>query len=165
MRQVLSFPRAVIALSAIAASALIAAGAASADTVVETHTPEAGVIVLNPCTGETVVFSGYITGRFTVNVDDHILGSASANLENFQGVSASGATYVMENSGVFTQVGTLPGYLPLSVTQTGMLHIIRQQPVVSMAADDFYMQFTVHFTLNENGEVTASQSEATTECK
>lgn len=112
---------------------------AAAQAAVDTHVPiTAGAS--NPCTGEAFVGSGFIHVKIFESFDPNYHVSMEENVESFQATTPSGVRYVVQ--------------------------AIRQGEDGSLVTgDDFYIRFSSHYTYNGNGDLTASFSDFTTECR
>jgi len=112
---------------------------AAAQAAVDTRVPIAAG-ASNPCTGEAFVGSGFIHVKIFESFDPNYHVSMEENVESFQATTPSGVRYVVQ--------------------------AIRQGEDGSLVTgDDFYIRFSSHYTYNGNGDLTASFSDFTTECR
>jgi hypothetical protein len=121
--------------------------------------------VFVPCAaggaGEDVELSGFrhVLLRSTVSKSGSIEEKLHVQLEGLSGVgSATGDKY--QGTGVTQYEITLHNPLPITETFTSDLHIIGQGP-----GNNFRLHETFHFTINANGEVTASVDHVRVDCK
>ena len=120
----------------------------------------------SPCgnggAGELITFSGtiHIVSRTTVDVQ----GGAHITLRsNVQGAEGVGQTTgdVYRGTGMSSSVtNTNPGGLPYTGTFVNNFRLIGQGPGTSL-----HVHEVVHFTINENGELTAEVTNVSTECR
>jgi len=86
------------------------------------------------------VGSGFIHVKIFESFDPNYHVSKEENVESFQATTPSGVRYVVQ--------------------------AIRQGEDGSLVTgDDFYIRFSSHYTYNGNGDLTASFSDFTTECR
>ncbi len=87
------------------------------------------------------------------------------NLESFQGATVTGVRYVVPlQSSSHTIADT--NFVPVNATEEQMVQFIRQAEDGSFVmGDDFFFRFSAHFTYNGNGDLTASFSNLTMECR
>jgi hypothetical protein len=143
---------------------LLPASRAAAQATVDTHVPISAVLT-NPCTGEAFAGSGFIHVKvFEVFAPNYHV-SMEANVESFQGVTITGVRYVVpEQLSSHTIADT--NAVPANGTDEEMAQLIRQAEDGSLVTgDDFFVRISSHFTYNGNGDLTASFSDMTAECR
>jgi hypothetical protein len=123
--------------------------------------------VINPCTGEEVIFDS--TLRTVLHITQNEGGGAifvSNGTLHGQGVSSSGAKYVIN------QFGNVVSKTPTSDTAsspTVAFTIVSNSNVIRTgepsAPDNFMLRQTFHLTQNANGEFTATVDKTETECR
>jgi hypothetical protein len=114
----------------------------------------------NPCSGELVVFNGTFSGNVTSFADSSgQIHFTAHQLLTAQGQGASGNHYSFSDT-LNTSVTFAPDSAPFVLTQTLVDHVIAQGK-----APNFVLHTTIHMTINANGEVTASTSESSAECR
>ena len=137
---------------------------AAAQATVDTHMPISAVLT-NPCTGETFQGSGFIHLKVFETFDPNFHVSMEANVESFQGVTATGVKYVVPEQLSSHTIADTDG-VPANGTDEEMAQLIRQGEDGSLVTgDDFFIRVSAHFTYNGNGDLTASFSDMTTECR
>ena len=149
------------------ASMFVLAGTAAADTTVDRHDPFA-VTLFNGCTGEYVLFQGFVHSKYTLGVSESgmIHGSDESNVESAQGVTLTGVRYVLIESSTDHKNFDMTDLAPVSITQESTLHFVRQgeDPTFPLG-DDFYVHLSNHVTVNANGEVTSEFDTGEPECR
>lgn len=117
------------------------------------------VIVVNPCTAETIAFSGTIHLLFgetaPANGGFHIL--AEDNVQDLKELSTTGTTY----SGVggdWFELNTIPPY-PFVATETDVFGLIGQGSTANFKAIA-----TFHITVNADGTLTSTVSDVRITC-
>ncbi len=150
-------------VAAVLALALPASKAAAQATV-DTHIPVT-LTGLNPCTGEAFQGSGFLHTKVFETFDPNFHVSMELNLESFQGATVTGVRYVVPlQSSSHTIADT--NFVPVNATEEQMVQFIRQAEDGSFVmGDDFFFRFSAHFTYNGNGDLTASFSNLTMECR
>ena len=152
-----------LSLGAVIALLILAVAATSA--MAETGTNERFPIELtfpNPCTGEGVYFNGmqHLVFRVTYDYGGGMHTGVHANIEG-KGTSASGVKYQLhgEHNGEV--------YYPIidSRTWQTLTDDYTLLNVSQGSADNFVIHFLTHFTVNSNGEPTASVDYRTSECR
>ena len=148
----------------VALALLLPATKAAAQATVDTHVPVSAVLT-NPCTGEAFQGSGFIHVKVFQVLDPNFHVSMEANVESFQGVTATGVKYVVpEQLSSHTIADT--DAVPANGTDEEIAQLIRQGEDGSLVTgDDFFIRISAHFTYNGNGDLTASFSDLTTECR
>ena len=137
---------------------------AAAQAAVDTHVPISAA-VSNPCTGEAVHGSGFLHMKIYEAFDPNYHVSIEANVESFQGTTLTGVRYVVPEQLSSHTIADADG-LPVNSTVEEIAQLIRQAEDGSLVAgDDFYFRFSSHYTYNGNGDLTASFSDLTTECR
>ncbi|MFL5311378.1 MAG: hypothetical protein ACJ79H_13085 [Myxococcales bacterium] len=143
---------------------LLPATKAAAQATVDTHMPISAVLT-NPCTGETFQGSGFTHVKVFESFDPNFHVSMEANVESFQGVTATGVRYVVPEQLSSHTIADTDG-VPANGTDEEFVHLIRQGEDGSfVAGDDFFLRISAHFTYNGNGDLTASFSDTTAECR
>ena len=133
---------------------------ASAFVVSTNDRADVSFVTTNPCTGEAVLFNGEIHETFHSTLDAnsgaHVIEHYN---ERFTGVGlSSGATY--SGSDTNQQVINLPGPPPSEFT------MVRDLVIRTRGQDnDFVLRQHVHFTVNANGEATATVFDFEAECR
>src|SRR5882672_794385 len=128
-------------LVAAALALVLPAGKASAQSTVDTHMK---------------VFE-------TFDPNHHV--SMELNLESFQATTVTGVRYVAPLQASSHQIADTD-FVPANSTVEEMVQFIRQAEDGSfVTGDDFFFRFSAHFTYNGNGDLTASFSDLTTECR
>ncbi len=91
--------------------------------------------------------------------------SMEANVESFQATTITGVRYVVpEQLSSHTIADT--DAVPANATDEATAQLIRQAEDGSFVmGDDFYLRYSAHFTYNGNGDLTASFSDMTMECR
>jgi hypothetical protein len=157
--------RPVLSVAVVGMTLALAAGMALAQATTDTfndRSPLAGEVI-NPCTGELVLFEGttHFVFHRTVDAGGGFRFKGHENLQA-KGVSDSGAKYIVhevgndqENFDVFSDSAD-------NFTLMGTLQYIRQGS--ETAEDDFQAKLLVHVTVNANGELTSEILKAETEC-
>jgi len=155
---------ALVLLAAMAMVALLAHDAAAQPTILDTHVPFtfAGG---NSCTGEFFSGSGFYHQKITFEPAPNFHFSLEINFENAQATTMSGVRYVWNSQeAVHTILDT--DSAPANQTFELVLHFIRQgEDGAFVAGDDFYLREAAHFTVNANGDFTASFSDIRGDCK
>jgi hypothetical protein len=166
MEKLLGMQRAWRSMAQVGAALalVLPAGKAAAQANVDTHMPISAVVT-NPCTGEAFQGSGFIHIKIFESFDPNYHVSMEANVESFQGVTASGVMYVLPEQLASHTIADSNG-LPVNATDEEMAQIIRQGEDGSLVmGDDFFVRISSHFTYNGNGDLTADFSNVTTECR
>jgi hypothetical protein len=143
---------------------LLPASEAVAQATVDTHVPFSGGAT-NPCTGEAFVGSGFVHMKIYEVFDPNYHLSMEANVESFVGTTPTGVRYVVpEQLSSHTIADT--DAVPANATDEEFAQLIRQGEDGSLVTgDDFYVRISSHYTYNGNGDLTASFSDMTTECR
>lgn len=151
-------------LAGVALPLLLPAGKAAAQAIVDTHIPVSAVLT-NPCTGETLQGSGFEHVKIYESFAPNYHVSMEANVESFQATTITGVRYVVpEQLSSHTIADT--DAVPANSTDEAIAQLIRQAEDGSLVTgDDFYLRFSAHFTYNGNGDLTASFSDLTMECR
>ena len=151
-------------LAGAALALLWPAGEAAAQAIVDTHVPISGP-VNNPCTGETLQGSGFEHLKIYESFAPNYHVSMEANLESFQATTITGVRYVVpEQLSCHTIADT--DAVPANATYEATAQLIRQAEDGSFVmGDDFYLRISAHYTYNGNGDLTASFSDMTMECR
>jgi hypothetical protein len=137
---------------------------AAAQATVDTHVPiTAGGN--NPCTGEAFVGSGFIHVKIFESFVPNYHVSMEENVESFQAATSSGVRYVVPEQISSHTIADTDG-VPVNSTVEEIAQAIRQgEDGALVTGDDFYIRFSSHYTYNGNGDLTASFSDFTTECR
>ncbi len=147
-----------------ASALLLPASKAAAQATVHTHVPVSAVLS-NPCTGEAFQGSGFIHMKIYEVFDPNYHLSIEANVESFQGTTLTGVRYVVPLQGASHTIADTDT-VPANSTVEEIAQLIRQAEDGSLVTgDDFYFRFSSHYTYNGNGDLTASFSDPTTECR
>ena len=147
-----------------ASALLLPASKAAAQATVHTHVPVSAVLS-NPCTGEAFQGSGFIHMKIYEVFDPNYHVSMEANVESFQGTTLTGVRYVVPLQGASHTIADTDT-VPANSTVEEIAQLIRQAEDGSLVTgDDFYFRFSSHYTYNGNGDLTASFSDLTTECR
>jgi hypothetical protein len=120
---------------------------------------------LEDCTGELVELAGtqHIVAHSTLDATG-ALHTKYHVVTQGRGVSDSGAKYIVINTDNVEENITLPPEeVQRTITNPGMFKLIRQGS--STPADDQYVNYLLHVTVNANGEVTAVVSSFDFGCK
>jgi hypothetical protein len=137
--------------------AAAAAQATTTTTVIDMSVD--GTTMPNPCTGETVTMSG--SRQFVTHVTFDDAGGFHLKInqvnQGISAVSASGNEYRVAGGSHFERYWQ--GAAPRTETQTVAFQFISQG-----SADNFTQHAIFHFTVNANGEVTATQGEVRNDC-
>jgi hypothetical protein len=137
---------------------------AAAQAAVDTHVPFTATAV-NPCTGEALAGSGFIHVKVFESFDPNFHASMEANVESFQAMTVTGVRYVVPEQLASHTIADTDA-VPANGTEEEFAQLIRQAEDGSfVAGDDFYVKISAHFTYNGNGDLTASFSDLTTECR
>lgn len=148
------------AVCAIVAAALPAAAVAQATPTHETFSFPYEFTGFNPCSGESIVFSGRFSGAATTVQDPSGAIHFSAHqLLTAQGQGDFGNRYSFSDS-LATSVTFDSDSAPFIFTQSLVDHVIAQGN-----APNYVLTTTVHSTINANGTVTAVVSEFRAECR
>ena len=120
-------------------------------------------MLVNPCTGEPIVYEGFVQ----VVAKGHVSEGGQAHFQvhfnsHLSGVSPSGARYRIVSVGNDHETFDVADFEPQTLTATGTSNIIRQGE--DPPEDDVKGHHVFHYTINANGEVTAVQSEVRFEC-
>jgi hypothetical protein len=119
----------------------------------------------NPCTGELFAGSGFIHMKVFESFDPNYHVSMEANVESFQAITVTGVRYVVPVQQASHMIADADG-VPLNATDEEFAQAIRQGDDGSLVTgDDFYIRISGHVTYNGNGDLTASFSDMTTECR
>jgi hypothetical protein len=144
--------RLVLLLAVMGTTLALAAGMAlaQANTVTFTEKLPFNQILVNPCTGELVQFTGDILFLF------HITEDANGGLHVQEHGSAAGITGTGESGTQYRLVGVTrdefyfaPGE-PREETFVNRFHVVSKG-----SSDNFLVDQTMHLTINANGEPTA----------
>jgi hypothetical protein len=137
---------------------------AAAQAAVDTHVPiTAGAS--NPCTGEAFVGSGFIHVKIFESFDPNYHVSMEENVESFQATTPSGVRYVVPEQIASHTIADTDA-VPVNSTVEEIGQAIRQgEDGALVTGDDFYIRFSSHYTYNGNGDLTASFSDFTTDCR
>jgi len=132
---------------------------------VDTHVPFTFADV-NPCTGEPFSGPGFIHLRIYLTSGPNFHLSIEENLEDVKGVTLTGVRYVVPAQ-TSQQLIADQDFAPASGTFQEIEQFIRQgEDGTFIMGDDFYLRMMFHFTVNANGDATASVSNvAATPCK
>jgi len=151
-------------LAGAALALLLPAGKAAAQATVDTHVPFSAVAT-NPCTGEFLQGSGFEHVKIYESFAPNYHLSMEANVESFQATTVTGVRYVVpEQLSSHTIADT--DAVPANATDEATAQLIRQAEDGSFVmGDDFYLRYSAHFTYNGNGDLTASFSDLTMECR
>ena len=99
----------------------------------------------------------------TFDPNHHV--SMELNLESFQATTITGVRYVAPLQASSHEIADTD-FVPANSTVEEMVQFIRQAEDGSFVmGDDFIFRFSAHFTYNGNGDLTASFSDLTTECR
>jgi len=151
-------------LVAAALALVLPAGKASAQSTVDTHMPVT-LAGTNPCTGEVFEGTGFVHMKVFETFDPNHHVSMELNLESFQATTVTGVRYVAPLQASSHQIADTD-FVPANSTVEEMVQFIRQAEDGSFVmGDDFFFRFSAHFTYNGNGDLTASFSDLTTECR
>ena len=153
--------RFTVALLAVLAGALALAATASAAVTVN-FTQQVSGVFSGPCTTEPVTVEGQIHVVAAATTDasggTHLVGHTNAVV---RGMTASGVRYVGLENTQFQTNRTAGGAQETSVVFS--FRRIRQRSDVD--GDDLLVHGVVHFTITENGEVTAFVDRLRFECQ
>jgi hypothetical protein len=145
-------------------SLVLPAGTAAAQAIVDTHMPFSGA-AMNPCTGEAFAGSGFMHVKVYETVAPNYHVSMETNLESFVGTTPTGVRYVVPLQISSHKIADSDG-VPVNATDEEFAQAIRQGEDGSFVnGDDFYIRISSHYTYNGNGDLTASFSDMTTECR
>jgi hypothetical protein len=132
---------------------------AFADVTSNQFIPLSGADV-NPCTGVAFTGTGFIhiVTHETTASDGSLHFGVDENL-HFQGVDATGTTYIENGTESFTFIrpASAPGPMVFEFPTTDVI-------VSRGAAPSFYLHALTHITVNANGDVTASIDNLSTSC-
>ena len=139
--------------------------AALASPFVDTHVPFT-FADFNPCTGEAFSGPGFIHMKIYLTSAPNFHISIEENLEDVKGVTVTGVRYVVPAQTSQHLIAD-QDFAPSSGTFEEIEQFIRQgEDGTFIMGDDFYMRFMFHFTVNANGDATASVSNvAANPCK
>jgi hypothetical protein len=149
----------VVMGTTLALAAGVALAQATTETIVDTQPVE--FVVAEDCAGEEIQFSGQIHSVFHITQDaaggTHV---AAENNLNVQGTGlVSGGQYRMLATILSTQHINSGGF-PIVFTTEGSGKVIGKGQL-----PDFMAHSVVHFTINENGTVTAEVLQVKFECR
>ncbi len=151
-------------LVAAALALVLPAGKAAAQATVDTHMPVT-LAGTNPCTGEVFEGSGFVHMKVFETFDPNYHVSMELNLESFQATTVTGVRYVAPLQAASHEIADTD-FVPANSTVEEMVQFIRQAEDGSFVmGDDFFFRLSAHFTYNGNGDLTASFSDMTTECR
>jgi hypothetical protein len=144
-------------------AAMVPVGTAFAEattTTTITRAPFDPTTLLNPCTGETLDVTG--TAQIITHTTIDATGAAHTTfLFDTQGVSAvsqtTGVTYRLVDT---VSVPTYDGPLPAVGSALSTFRLVGPGP-----GNDQVLRFQLHFTINANGETTASVLNQVNECR
>jgi len=155
--------RSVMLIAAVLALVLPASEAAAQATV-DTHVPFT-FAATNPCTGEPFAGSGFVHMKIYETFSPNYHLSMEENLESAQATTVTGVRYVVPLQASTHQIADTD-FVPANATVEEMAQFIRQGEDGSLVTgDDFYFRVSSHYTYNGNGDLTASFSDMTTECR
>jgi hypothetical protein len=159
--------RTILFLTLVAVALLMLASVAHAATaVLEKHEPFTDSFV-NPCTREPIVVAGFMHLKITINVSRSgvTLSGIEVNFQNTQGVTLTGATYIVPAQSAAHVVEASDG-MPMNVTAEETHQFIRQNADGTLwLDDDFFSHSLIHMTINANGVVTVNRMEFREECR
>ena len=144
-----------------AASTAAAADPAETETEVDMVIPVEVEVLANPCTGEPVVLQGHLFLRthLTLNAT-HLTFSEQTNTQGVTGVNPiTGVKYVSSDVDTFTMT------LQKSTSATGHQSWLFSRSGETAPADDFYLNYLIHFGWNAAGTVTAEIDRFSSECR
>jgi hypothetical protein len=124
----------------------------------------------NPCIVPAEPFVGTGTLHFLVSVNSSEGGTAQSHLEaNLQGLKAvtpTGKKYVVTDTTSQTFVLDALDAAPFEVTWVETANFVRvgEDPTIT-GADDFFLHFRIHATVNANGVVTVERVTIDTFCR
>jgi len=151
-------------LSGAAIVLLLPAGEAAAQPIVDTRFPLSAVAT-NPCTGEFLQGSGFEHVKIYESFAPNYHLSMEANVESFQATTVTGVRYVVPEQ-LSSHTIADSDAVPMNGTDEATAQLIRQAEDGSFVmGDDFYLRYSAHFTYNGNGDLTASFSDLTMECR
>jgi len=132
---------------------------------VDTHVPFT-FADFNPCTGEPFSGPGFIHFKMYLTSAPNFHISIEENLEDVKGVTVTGVRYVVPAQ-TSEQVISDQDFAPSTGTFEETEQFVRQaEDGTLILGDDFYMRMSFHFTVNANGDATASVSNvAANPCK
>src|SRR5712671_1389288 len=140
------------------------ASKAAAQATVDTHMP-VSLAGTNPCTGELFQGSGFVHIKVYETLAPNFHVSMEENLESFQATTVTGVRYVAPLQAASHEIADTD-FVPANATVEEMVQFIRQAEDGSFVmGDDFFFRLSAHFTYNGNGDLTASFSDMTTECR
>ena len=158
-------------VAALASSLLVVFGAttAAASPAVTTRTPLT-YPGTNPCVVPAEPFVG--TGIFHLLVSGNLSGSGMAqshlegNLQGLQAVTITGKKYVVVSSESQTLVLDTADAAPFVLTWVWTVNYVRVgEDGTLIGADDFYLHFRIHSTVNANGVPTVDRFTIETFCR
>lgn len=134
---------------------------AEATTILKTTTTvPLNTVQFNQCTGENVALSGMLRTRIDIMMDGH--GGFHSRLfitpEDVRGVGQVSGTEYLEVGGTRNITNNTSGGTR-EFTATSMLNFISKG-----SAPNLQTKYTIHFTINPNGDLTANVSNFSTEC-
>ena len=127
----------------LVASAPAVPGSAEATTIHENVTIPIQELIIHPCTGDEIVFSGeaHFTFHVTVDASGGVHGTSQSNLQGVSGVGASGDVYRLIRQGGETT----------NFTGAEEITIVQNTLVVGPGPDNnFKLKVTEHLTCNSN---------------
>ncbi len=132
---------------------------------VDTHVPFPFASV-NPCTGEAFSGTGFIHLKIYLTSAPNFHISIEENLEDVKGVTVTGVRYVVPAQ-TSEQLIADQDFAPATGTFEETEQFVREaEDGTLILGDDFYMRMSFHFTVNANGDATASVSNvAANPCK
>jgi hypothetical protein len=158
--------RLVLSVAVVGMTLALAAGMALAQATTDTFNGRSPLAfdLINPCTGELVLFEG--TSHFVFHRTEDAGGGfhfKGHNNNQAKGVSDSGAKYVFHDVGNFQENFRVFSESADNFTLMGTEQVIRQGS--ETAEDDFQLKLLVHVTINANGEITSEVEQIESECK
>ena len=143
---------------------VLPASEAAAQSTVDTQMPMA-LTGVNTCTGEAFAGSGFLHMKVFETDDPNHHVSIELNLESFEATTVTGVRYVAPLQAAWHEIADTD-FVPANATVEEMAQFIRQGEDGSLVTgDDFYFRVSSHYTYNGNGDLTASFSDMTTECR
>ena len=117
-------------------------------------------VMANPCTGEEINFSGFFSGTAHFTINDNRVNGHFSGVERLKGVGVSTAEQYQY---VFPFLFVFGGSLIQSQYSETSINVFR---VVGRGPDDnFVVHIAIHFTVNANGETTATPRNVQVECR
>jgi hypothetical protein len=144
-----------------ATSTAAAADPAFTENEVEMVLPVEVQVLANPCTGEPVLLKGHLFLRFHITFNaTHLTLSEQTNTQGVTGVNPlTGVKYVSSDVDTFTMT------LQKSTSATGRQSWLFSRSGETAPADDFYVNYLIHFSTNAAGTVTAEIDNFSSDCR